>query len=144
MKRIIVVLSSSAALMAFMALTPPAHARTSTKHARLQACADKSAGDPCSYTRKGENVDGTCGSARHGKLICTASNSGASAPSGGAMSAPSGSEGSEGAAGAPSGSMNSGNMAPSGGAAGGNMGSPSAPPSGGTTEAPGNPAPAGP
>jgi len=110
-KRIIVVLSSLAVFVAFTAFAPPAHARSSAKRARIQACAEKSAGDPCSYTRKGENVDGTCGTARHGKLICTASNAGAGEPSGGAM-------------------------APSGGSpepAGGDMGSPS---SGGTESAP--------
>ena len=90
MKRIIVILSSLAVFTALAAFVPPAHARSSMRHARIQACADKSAGDPCSYTKKGENVDGTCGTARHGKkLICTASNAGASEPSGGAM-APSG------------------------------------------------------
>lgn len=111
MKRIIVILSSLAVFTAVAALAPPAHARSSTRHARMQACADKSAGDPCSYTAKGENVDGTCGTARRGKLICTASSAGSSAPSGGAM-------------------------APSGGAAGGDTGgtmaSPPAGPSGGS------------
>ena len=48
----------------------------SMKHGRMQACADKSAGDPCSYMRKGENMDGTCKSGRHAKLMCVASASG--------------------------------------------------------------------
>ncbi len=107
MKRIIVVLSSLAVFTAFAAFAPPAHARSSARHQRRQACADKSAGDPCSYTYKGENVDGTCGSTRYGKLICTASNAGATGspsdePAGGAMGSPSsGSTG--GATGSPSG-----------------------------------------
>ncbi len=86
MKRTIVIFSSVAAFMAFaaFAFVPAAHARNS---ARVQACADKSAGDPCSFTRKGAEVDGTCKAKRHGKLICkatSASGGGAMAPSGGA------------------------------------------------------------
>ncbi|HEV3112599.1 MAG TPA: hypothetical protein VGY99_19095 [Candidatus Binataceae bacterium] len=124
MKRIIVILSSMAVFTALAAFAPPAHA--SSRRARIQACADKSAGDPCSYTRKGANVDGTCGTARHGKLICTASSAGAGEPSGGAM-APSG-----GAAGGDTG----GAMAPPSGSTGGTE---SAPSGGGEAPAPGTP-----
>jgi len=95
--------------MAFaaFAFVPAAHAHNS---ARVQACADKSAGDPCSFTRKGADVDGTCKAKRHGKLICKAT----SASGGGAMAAPSG-----GAAGdTTGGAMGS----PSNGAAGGDTG----------------------
>ena len=128
MKRIIVVFSSLAVFTVLAALAPPAHARSSARHARIQACADKSAGDPCSYTRKGENVDGTCGNVHHGKkLICTASNAGSSEPSGGAM--------------APGGGETGGTMgSPSTGAAGGSEGTEGAAPSG-TGEAPAPSAP---
>jgi len=124
-KRTIVVFTSLAVFMALAAFAPAAHARHSAKQERIQACADKSAGDPCSFTRKGEDVNGTCSSARHGKLICTASNAGTSGSSAGAMTAPSTSEGSE--TGGAGGSSTGGEMAPPGGAAGGGMGSPSGP-----------------
>jgi len=41
------------------------------RQARIEACSSKASGDPCTYSNsKGENVNGTCGSTRHGKLIC--------------------------------------------------------------------------
>jgi hypothetical protein len=125
-KRTIVVFTSLAVFMALAAFAPAAHARHSAKQERIQACVDKSAGDPCSFTRKGEEVNGMCSSsARHGKLICMASNAGNGESSGGAMTAPGTSEGSE--TNGPAGSSTGGEMAPSGGAAGGGMGSPSGP-----------------
>ena len=87
-KRTIVLFTSLAALAALTAFAPPAQARQSTRHARLQACKDKSSGDACTYTHKGEDVNGTCESGRHNKLICTAA-------AGGAMNAPAGATGGE-------------------------------------------------
>ena len=124
MKRSILIFTSFLVLGALAAFSPAAFARHSMRSERIQACSDKSAGDPCSYTKKGESVNGTCESARHGKLICTASSSGTS---GGEMTSPS----SGAAAGSESGTMG----APSG--AGGTMGSPSG--AGGTGGTPPNP-----
>jgi len=90
-KRMMVVVTSLTALLAMVALAPPAHARSS-RRARIQACSDKSAGDPCTYTSKGETVSGTCESTRRKKLICKAS----SGEPGGAMNAPAGGEGATG------------------------------------------------
>ena len=98
MKRNIVLFTSLAVLMALAAFAPSAHARSSARKARMQACSDKSAGDPCSYTSKGESVSGTCEKARRNKLICTASSAGGAEPSSGAMNPPAGSEGSAGGA----------------------------------------------
>jgi hypothetical protein len=135
-----------------MALAPMTHAQSyegsamkmsssgsrhsSLKHERIQACADKSAGDPCSYIRKGESVDGTCKSARHAKLFCVASAAGST---GGMMSGgpATGSEHGAATGGETGGSMggpSGGSMnAPSGGAVGGNN---EAPPAGGEAPPP--------
>ncbi|HKD65356.1 MAG TPA: hypothetical protein VKB84_00850 [Candidatus Binataceae bacterium] len=114
MKRSIVFFTSLAVLMACAAFAPPAHARSS-KRARIKACSDKSAGDACTYTSKGADVNGTCESGRRGKLICTASSAGAGASSGAAATPPEGSSG---------GSEMGG--PPPAGAGGGAMGSPPA------------------
>jgi hypothetical protein len=87
-KRTIVVFASLILLAAVPAFAPAAHA-LSTRKARIQACAEKNSGDPCTYTKKGEDVNGTCTANRRGKLMCTASSSGTEAP-GGAMNAPGG------------------------------------------------------
>jgi hypothetical protein len=88
LKRTIVVFASLVMFTALAAFTPPAaHARMSTRKSRIQACTDKNSGDPCTYTKKGEDVNGTCTQGHHGKLICTASAAGTEAP-GGAMNPP--------------------------------------------------------
>ncbi len=124
MKRSIVIFTSLMVFAALAAFAPTAHARRSAKQQRIQACSDKSAGDPCEFTHKGESVNGTCESGRRGKLMCTASNSGmgTSESSSGAMNNPSGtSAGSESSGTMGEGGGNSGNT----GATGGAMGSPS-------------------
>jgi hypothetical protein len=70
--------------LALMTLTPATHAQTNEgspegggSHRRammkqmVDACANKSAGDSCSYPgRDGQAENGTCQATRRGKLIC--------------------------------------------------------------------------
>ena len=76
--------------LALFAVTTVAPAHGSSKKARKMACQDKSAGDPCSYEKKGTPIQGTCTETKHKKLMCTASDTGTSAPapSSGAAGAP--------------------------------------------------------
>jgi hypothetical protein len=72
----------AASLLAFAMFTPPAHAQTnqpmesgrSERRAMFQemaqACANKSAGAPCSFSREGQTVNGTCRQNRRGQLVC--------------------------------------------------------------------------
>jgi hypothetical protein len=122
-KRTIVLFTSLAALIALAAFAPPAHARQSLRKMRIQACQDKSSGDPCTYTRKGQDVNGTCESGRRNKLICTATSAGANAPAGATGSENSGAaSGGEGTMGGGSGAMGSPSTGAGGGAAGGGGG----------------------
>jgi hypothetical protein len=121
-KRMMVVVTSLTALLAMVASAPPVHARSS-RRARIQACSDKSAGDPCTYTSKGETVSGTCESTRRKKLICKAS----SGESGGAMNAPAGGEGATGGSSMGGGATGSPSPGTEGGPAGAAPGGATAP-----------------
>jgi hypothetical protein len=111
-KRTIVIVTSLVMMLVLAGLSAPAHAR-SLRQQRIAACKDKNSGDPCTYTRKGQDVNGTCESGRRKKLICTAS-TGTSEP-GGAMNAPAGESGAAGGAG---GTMGGGTMGGGTGAGG--------------------------
>jgi hypothetical protein len=92
-KPTIAVFASFIVCAVLAASVPAAHARSSTRQARLQACADKSAGDACTYTKKGQDVNGTCTTSHRGKLICTIAAAGTGAPG---ATAPSGDTGTTG------------------------------------------------
>ncbi len=76
-------------LVALVMFVPPAHAQTegtpppagtpppggrlrwrAMRKEMLAACVDKAAGAPCSFSRRGQPVSGTCRPTRRGKLIC--------------------------------------------------------------------------
>ena len=40
----------------------------------MAACADKTAGNPCSFSRGGQAVNGTCRAMRRGQMVCRAGN----------------------------------------------------------------------
>jgi hypothetical protein len=51
---------------------------------RIMACQNKAAGDACSFTHKGQTIDGTCRQTQRGRLICRRAGEGKPGPAGGA------------------------------------------------------------
>jgi hypothetical protein len=117
----------SAAVVALLALAPGVYAQNEpaapnnqmmqgSRHAQMrerlaEACKDKKANDPCSFTRRnGSTANGTC-ETRAGELLCIpAGMMHRGAMGGGMMGTPSGNMGGGGATGAPGGGAGSSNQ----------------------------------
>jgi len=76
-------------MIGLLTFVPPTHAQTSEnpsmgqgqssgdhsqwramRQEMIAACADKSAGTACSFSREGQTVSGICHQSRRGKLVC--------------------------------------------------------------------------
>ena len=70
-------------LAAFVTCAPATHAQTegsppsggrsqwqAMRQEMMAACADKAAGTPCSFSREGQPVSGTCSAMRRGQMVC--------------------------------------------------------------------------